>query len=72
MDKFSEVLERGGLGYKFLVSADVTMKNEHDCQLSFTVNALNKEKALKEAYQILVDADYIHIVHKLHEPVKKN
>ena len=70
VDKFSSVLKRGGIGYNYNVSADVTMVNEQKCILTFTVRATTEENALKEAHDILVNADYIGRVHKLYQPVK--
>lgn len=68
MNIFSEVLQRGGLGYNFQISADVTMQNEQKFSLSFTVNALNKDKAIKEAYTLLEKANYVTRIHSVYEP----
>lgn len=68
MNRFSEVLQRGGLGYNFQISADVTMQNEQKFSLSFTVNALNKDKAIKEAYTVLEEAKYVTRIHSVYEP----
>lgn len=68
MNKFSEVLERGGLGYNFQISANVTMQNEQKFSVSFIVNALNKDKAIKEAHTILDNAEYVSRIHNVYEP----
>ena len=68
MDRFSDVLKRGGLGYNFEIKADVTMKNEQKFNLSFTLNSLSKEKALQEAYEMLEKADYVVKIHNVYEP----
>jgi len=72
MEKFSEVLKRGGLGRKYDVSAGVTMQYEQKFNVTFTVIALNKEQALTEASKILEQADYIKAVHNMFEPIEKS
>jgi hypothetical protein len=70
MDKFSKILERVGLGHNFDISADVVMKNNQKFKVSFVVNSLNEKTAIKDAYKLLEEADYISSVKKMYEPKK--
>ena len=69
-NKFSKILNDGGLGYKYEISTDVIMKNEQRFNLSFIVNAINEKKALDEAIKVLKDADYIIEVKSINNPKK--
>jgi len=70
MDKFSSVLKRGGIEHHFDVTADVVMKNNQKFKVSFTVNSLNEKTAIKDAYKLLEEADYVVSVKKMYEPKK--
>ncbi len=70
MDKFSNVLKRGGIEHHFDITADVVMKNEQKFKVTFTVNSLNEKTAIKDAYNLLEAADYVISVKKIYEPKK--
>jgi len=70
MDKFSSVLKRGGIGHNFDVTADVIMKTDQKFKVTFTVNSINEKTAVKDAYSLLEEADYIKSVKRMYEPKK--